>query len=568
MSKSLKDVAKAVLMNEGAVPSVSASDNDPDRGAKSKTANAETLHPGTKYKEPDPKHNEAEDLGGATPTKVPTENLGARASKKKDTSKSSTSPVGSEPPKKLAEEPEETDEDVISEEDFEAFIDDLVQEGYSEDEIANIVSENFELDEESLDELNKSTLKAYRDRARSDVDSKEDRYYKYLARGRESGEARRTGPNFKKSDKISKQIKNRKRFIDKAELRMGGDFKNNKTGGLKRYNLQEDEESDVIDFIDDLVQEGYNEEEILQAVQENFSLETGEETMVDDTGPYSGISEDALQESFGSLQDKVLTKLGKESYEVNLSEEVAALLEGEELSEDFKKKAITIFEAAVNSRVLNAVQEISEAFEEVLREEALSLEEAFNNKYDEDMDFIKEETKTYLNHIAEQWISENEVAIESSLKTELTEEFISGLRNLFAEHYIDIPEEKVDVLDAMNEELENTKSRLDEEIQKNLDLTKEINEAKKHELLANISEDLTDVQAEKLLELAENVSFSDPDEFEEKLSTLKESYFPAAKPKSTNTPLDKAESGNGMIAESLDGPMAHYVSAIGRTNLK
>ena len=237
-----------------------------------------------------------------------------------------------------------------------------------------------------------------------------------------------------------------------------------------------------------------------------------------------------------------------------MKEHVDALLAGENLSEDFRAKAETIFESAVTTRVQEEVSVLEEAYAKSLEEEVSQIHEQ-----------IIEQVDSYLNYVVEQWVKENEVAIESGLRSELTEGFISGLRNLFAEHYIDVPEKQVDVLEEMAEKLETYETRLNEEIVKNVSLTKMLSETKQSEIINSLCEGLTDTQAEKLKSLAENINFTNPEEFIQKVETLKESYFTKSVSTATNLdPVDDAD-GKSFISEELNGPMAHYVKAIGKT---
>lgn len=200
---------------------------------------------------------------------------------------------------------------------------------------------------------------------------------------------------------------------------------------------------------------------------------------------------------------------------VDMSADVAALLEGESLSEEFKQKATTIFEAAVNSKV----GQIAEAMQEELQEE-----------FDSAVEQIKEEIAgkidEYLSYMVNEWVEENEVAIEKGLRSELAEELLDGLYNLFKESYIDIPEEKVDVVEELATRVEELEDALNEEIEKNIAASQEINEHKKISAIHAACEGLTQTQVEKLKSLAEGVEFTTDEEFVEKLETIKESYFP------------------------------------------
>lgn len=212
-------------------------------------------------------------------------------------------------------------------------------------------------------------------------------------------------------------------------------------------------------------------------------------------------------------EDKAMMK--KMMSKKNMKEDIDALLQGENLSEEFVQKATTIFEAAVNSRV----QEISE-----------QLQEELEGQFVEALEQVKEDFATkiddYMNYVVEEWMKENELAIESGLRAEIVEDFIGGLHNLFAEHYINIPDEKVEIVEEMAEKVEELEEKLNEEMQKVVEFRKELNEAKKFQAVQAVCEGLTQTQAEKLKSLAESVEFTSEEDFAEKLETLKEAYIP------------------------------------------
>lgn len=480
MGKSLTEVAKAVLMNESNDPS-------PDRDAKLMTPNKSSLRPGAGLMEPNPMSNEAEMIADAPKKPGEGDNVGAKAAsrQKKDTTVKQSVPA--QPAEKMMAEEEEIEEGVTSLEDpgdkgkmsapygsgtqmrppvssrvgerpntsqmrttikeedevelseeLEAFIDQCIAEGMSEDEITQAIDENFEIIEED---------------AEDDVE------------------------------------------------------------------LSEELEA----FINQMIEEGYDEDQIAAAIEENFEL--SEKT---DNVDYQ--------------------------YSVDMSEHVSALFAGEELSEDFKSKAIAIFEAAVTSTVKSELAAIEEAYAASLEEEVNTIKEDLATNVDD-----------YLNYVVENWVADNEVAIEAGLRTELTEEFISGLRNLFAENYIDIPEDKISVVEELGEKVAELENKLNEEIERNVELTAILSESKKTEILYTVVEGLTATQAEKLKSLAEGVEFTSEEEYADKLATLRESYFPSSI--KAQTQLDNIEpgmEGKSMISEELQGPMARYVEVLGK----
>lgn len=295
--------------------------------------------------------------------------------------------------------------------------------------------------------------------------------------------------------------------------------------------LEEDSDVELSEeveaFIAQKIEEGLSDEEIEAAIAENFEL----------------VSEETEDEPIDTVVERT---------PVDMSEHVNALLEGETLSEDFRNKATTIFESAVNAKIEEEVGILEEAYAKSLSEEVAKIEAK-----------LAEQVDDYLNYVVENWISENEVAIEPALKTELTEDFISGLRNLFAEHYISVPDEKVDVMEELGSKIEELETRLNEEIENNVNLKKQLTEAVREEIVSEASDGLTDTQAEKLKSLTEGVEFTSEEEFSKKVQTIKENYFPSKS--STSEPLDPVESNDkGMITEQLQGPMAAYVKTLGK----
>ena len=211
----------------------------------------------------------------------------------------------------------------------------------------------------------------------------------------------------------------------------------------------------------------------------------------------------------------------------SMQEDISALMDGEQLSEDFVVKATTIFEAAVVSRTEAIVEEIENELFEQFEEAVETIKEELATKVDD-----------YLNYMVEQWVKENELAIQSGLKSEIVEDFITGLKDLFEQHYIDIPADKVDVVEELTAKVEELENSLNEQIQTSVELTKELNEAKKVEAIHAVCEGLTQTQVEKLKSLAEGVEFTTEEEFAGKLETLKESYFKAEVKPADNSALD------------------------------
>ena len=205
--------------------------------------------------------------------------------------------------------------------------------------------------------------------------------------------------------------------------------------------------------------------------------------------------------------------------EIDLSADVKALVSNDaDLSEEFKDKAATIFETAVKTRIQEQTKILEARYEEKLSVETETVKEAMVEKVD-----------SYLNYVVEEWMKENELAVERGIRTEIAEDFITGLKDLFKEHYIDVPEEKYNVLDDLTTQTKKLEEKLNNEISKNVDLTKQVSESAKVKAIDEVSTDLADTEKEKFEKMAENVEYDSADKFREKLETIKESYFPKSK---------------------------------------
>ena len=237
--------------------------------------------------------------------------------------------------------------------------------------------------------------------------------------------------------------------------------------------------------------------------------------------------------------------------EFDIEEDVNALLAGEELSEEFQEKAKTIFEAAITSRVAAIKESLETEYSEKLTEEVEGVKAELNERVD-----------SYLEYVADEWFTENQLAVEQGLKTEMSESFLSGMKSLFEEHYVTIPEEKYDVLESMVEKLDEMETKLNEQIEKNVSLNSRLGESVANGILESVSEGLADTQKEKLASLSESVEFESEETYREKLEVLKESYFqkaPAASSKS-ETLSEGVDNSEGM--ESATGSMATYLKSL------
>jgi hypothetical protein len=247
----------------------------------------------------------------------------------------------------------------------------------------------------------------------------------------------------------------------------------------------------------------------------------------------------------------------KEEYDVE--EDVNALLAGEDLSEEFQEKARTIFEAAIRSKVAEIKEELQSSYEETLIEEIETIKSDLVERVD-----------AYLEYVSDEWVQENALAVEHGLKTEMTESFLSGMKQLFEDHYVTIPEDRYDVIESMVDNLDEMEEKLNEQIQKNVALNRRLAESVADVIFADISEGLALSQKDKLASLAENVEFDGEQNYREKLVTLRESYFPS---RSSSAQIDDSET----LSESTDiqnqqpmvsGRMESYLQTLGRVAKK
>jgi len=255
---------------------------------------------------------------------------------------------------------------------------------------------------------------------------------------------------------------------------------------------------------------------------------------------YTGMIEQSL-----SLEDRIK--------DINVEEDVMALVgDDDDLSEEFKIKAATIFEAAVKSRVRSEIERIQE---EIYSEASVEVD-AFKDELTEKVD-------TYLNYVVEEWSKENELAIERGLKGEIAEDFISGLKQLFEDHYIDVPDEKYDILEAQSEKISELEERLNESIQNSIDLNQSNSYLVREQVISEVSEDLADTEFEKFKSLTQDVDFGDEESFREKLDTLKENYFPKQQVYFSEETYDDEDGSTAQDVDTTDA-MKAYMSAISR----
>jgi len=254
-------------------------------------------------------------------------------------------------------------------------------------------------------------------------------------------------------------------------------------------------------------------------------------------------------------EEEVVAEDSKE--EIDVSADVEALLQGEELSEEFQTKAKTIFEAAINSKVDAIQEELEKVYSEKLAEEIESTKTSLTERVD-----------SYLEYVADEWLHENQLAVDQGLKAEMSESFMTGLKGLFEEHYVSVPEEKYDVLESMVNKLDEMESKLNEQIDKNIALNKRLSESTSDGILSEVSEGLAVTQKEKLASLAESVEFESEANYREKLVTLRNSYFPNSAPSAQRDNSEFIAESTSNDSTKVAGNVAKYVDALQRFSKK
>ena len=243
--------------------------------------------------------------------------------------------------------------------------------------------------------------------------------------------------------------------------------------------------------------------------------------------------------------------------DIDIKDDVKALFGNEDLSEEFKDKAATVFEAAVVSKINEHIDIYNTTVQSSYEEDVKAIKEEMAEKMD-----------SYMDYVVEQWADENKLAIEQGLKAELTEDFMKGLKGLFEEHYIDIPEEKVDVVEELAAKNEELQSQLNAEIERNVEIKKDLDENSREKMVSSVSEGLTETQKDKFKTLAEGIEFSDRETYQKKLETIKESYFVEETQKEVTSPIGDTEEPLDEEIKQPKGSMAGYVNAISRITKK
>ena len=307
--------------------------------------------------------------------------------------------------------------------------------------------------------------------------------------------------------------------------------------------------------VKDVVNKGASAAEAMKGVKEDEEFEYDEDEELleakheeeDDEEEEEGGKKKGKKEEEDEDEDEDEEEMTEE---FNIDEDVNALLEGEDLSEEFQEKARTIFEAALRSKVSEIQESLEEQYAVALAEEVEEIKTELAERVD-----------AYLEYVAGEWMEENSLVVEQGLKTEMTESFLQGMKGLFEEHYVSIPEDKYDVLESMVEKLDEMETKLNEQIEKNVSLNKRLAESVADGIFEQVSEGLAATQKDKLASLAESVEFESEEEYREKLETLKESYFPS-RVVSPSARTETLSEGVDNSMEAISGPMAAYLKTL------
>ena len=299
---------------------------------------------------------------------------------------------------------------------------------------------------------------------------------------------------------------------------------------------------------------GMKEEEAEVEVEEDQEIVSEEETTEEEVVSEEETTEEEVVAETTEESEEVVTE---EEQVIDVEEDINALISGEELSEEFQEKARTIFETAIRTKVAEIKEEMKSEYEQALVEEIAAVKTE-----------LSERTDSYLEYVADEWMSENQLAVEHGLKTEMTESFLTGMRSLFEDHYVTIPEEKYDVIHSMVEKLDEMEDKLNEQINKNVALNKRLSESVADVILAEVSEGLALSQKEKLASLAENVEFESESNYREKLETLRDSYFSANSSAQRNHSENISEGTQVGNQSEVSGLMESYLQTLNRVSKK
>ena len=363
--------------------------------------------------------------------------------------------------------------------------------------------------------------------------------------------------------KDEKEKEDMKEVADKKDDEKKDEVKEGELpAGLKKYldkkndksEEKEDEKKDVKEVADkekEMKKETSHEDEKKKEVKE--VAEKDKEKEVKEVAD----KEDEKKKEVSEVADKekeakkeMMTAKDKVK-NMDMKEDVAALTEGEELSEEFKQKAATVFEAAVKAKLVEEIENLEGEYETKVNEKVSEVKEEIVDKVD-----------AYLNYVVEEWMKENELAIEKGLRNEITEDFIGGLKSLFESHYINVPQEKYDVIESQAAEIEKLKEDINKSMEKNIELNQKIAESTREDTIKDVSSDLAATEVDKLKGLAEGIEYKDAESFRKSVETLKNSYYPKAKASDTESnEVAEQNAGSGNLSES----MAAYTAAISKS---
>ena len=303
-------------------------------------------------------------------------------------------------------------------------------------------------------------------------------------------------------------------------------------------------------------------EAVSDEIEDGQEIVSEEEVTTEEEGTEVVAEEEATTEEEGTeiVAEEETTEEEVIEETIDVEADLKALIEGEKLSEDFENKARTIFETTIKTKVSEIKEELQESYANALVEELDGIKAGLTERVD-----------SYLEYVADEWFQENALSVESGLKTEMTESFLDGMKSLFEEHYVTIPEEKYDVLNSMVDKLDEMEGKLNEQIERNVALNSRLAESTADVIFADVAEGLADTQKEKLASLAENIEFESESDYREKLGTLKESYFPtksASTPKSTSENLSEEVSTDEVAVEEHTPRMQAYLNTLSRAAKK
>ena len=300
--------------------------------------------------------------------------------------------------------------------------------------------------------------------------------------------------------------------------------------------------------VKDVVNKGAKPAEAMPA-----GMKEEEETEVSDEQEV--VSEQEVTEEETTEEEVVAEQ--EEVVELDIDADVEALLQGEELSEEFQEKAKMIFESAINAKVAEIREEVEASYATAIEEQVAEFKSEMTDRVD-----------SYLEYVSNEWLEENTLSVEEGLKAEMSESFLAGMKNLFEEHYVSIPEERYDVLESMVNKLDEMEGKLNEQIDRNVALNKRLAESTSDGILSDVSEGLAVTQKEKLATLAESVEFESEANYREKLVTLREAYFPSKKAASAQTDSSEFIAEEASVDQNISGSMAGYLTALGRVTKK